>query len=46
MGPSICRLAKLASIRCLDDAESLPPTISAIAGKLDVMVKMEGVIDL
>ncbi|MCH1553647.1 MAG: valine--tRNA ligase, partial [Luminiphilus sp.] len=46
LGPALSRLAKLSTLRSADDGETLPPTISAIAGKLDVMVTMEGVIDV
>ena len=46
LGPALSRLAKLSTLRSADGDESLPPTISAIAGKLDVMVSMEGVIDI
>ena len=46
LGPALSRLAKLSTLRSAGDDEALPPTISAIAGKLDVMVSMKGVIDI
>ena len=46
LGPALSRLAKLSTLRSAADDEALPPTISAIAGKLDVMVSMKGVIDI
>ena len=46
LGPALARLAKLSTLRSAGDDEALPPTISAIAGKLDVMVSMKGVIDI
>jgi valyl-tRNA synthetase len=46
LGPALSRLAKLSTLRSAGEEEVLPPTISAVAGKLDVMVTMQGVIDI
>ena len=43
---ALAKLAKVASITLADPGEEQPPTLSALAGTIEVMVPMAGVIDV
>ena len=43
---ALAKLAKVASITIAKSGEEQPPTLSALAGTIEVMVPMAGVIDV